>query len=309
MVKVLFAAKAASWAAYEVPLRNALHNVGLAFDLVTDAAPETVDYIVYAPNSQVQDFTPYTRLRAVLNLWAGVEDVIGNATLDAPLCRMVDDGLTEGMVEWVVGHVLRHHLGMDAHIHGQDGVWRAGIVPPLARDRRVAVMGLGALGGACARALAALNFDVVGWSRSPRDVPGVRCFHGADGVRQALEGAEIAVLLMPAASTSLDFLNAERIAMLAPGAAIVNPGRGTLIDDTALLAALDVGQVGHATLDVFRIEPLPADHRYWSHSNVTVTPHIASETRSESASRVVAENIRRCEAGAPLLHVVDRADR
>lgn len=309
MVKVLFAARAARWEDYEGPLRRALQKTGLAFDLVTDAAPETVDYIVYAPNSDVQDFRPFTRLKAVLNLWAGVEAVIGNQTLNVPLCRMVDEGLTEGMVEWVVGHVLRHHLGMDAHIHGQDGIWRAGIVPPLARDRRVAVMGLGELGGACARALAALNFDVVGWSRSARDVPGVRCFHGADGVAQALEGAEIVVLLMPAAATSVNFLNAERIALLAQGAAIVNPGRGTLIEDDALLAALDSGQVGHATLDVFRVEPLPVDHPYWAHLNVTVTPHIASETRPDSASRVVAENIRRSEAGEPLLHVVDRDDR
>jgi glyoxylate/hydroxypyruvate reductase A len=149
--------------------------------LTTEASPEEVDYIVYAPNSGLTDFTPFTRLKAVLNLWAGVEDVTGNPTLKVPLARMVDDGLTEGMVEWVTGHVLRHHLGMDTHIHGQDGVWRAGSAPPLARDRTVAVLGLGVLGAACAQALAALNFRVLGWSRSPKAIEGVETAHGRMG--------------------------------------------------------------------------------------------------------------------------------
>ena len=91
------------------------------------------------------------------------------------------------------------------------------------------------------------------------------------------------------------------------GAVILNPGRGPLIDDAALLAALDADLIGHATLDVFRTEPLPADHPYWAHPRVTVTPHIAADTRASSASRVIAENIRRAEAGEPLLHRVDRA--
>ncbi len=88
---------------------------------------------------------------------------------------------------------------------------------------------------------------------------------------------------------------------------MINPGRGALIDDAALLAALDAGQLGHATLDVFRIEPLPPEHPFWAHPRVTVTPHIASETRPETAAEAVAENIRRGEAGLPLLHQVDRA--
>lgn len=304
---ILFAAKSERWSQYEAPLRSALAEVGLEDALLaTDAQPERVDYIVYAPNSGVQDFTPYTGLKAVLNLWAGVEDVVGNPTLRVPLARMVDAGLTEGMVEWVTGHVLRHHLGMDTHIHGQDGVWRAGSAPPLARDRTVAVLGLGALGSACAAALRALNFRVLGWSRSAKTLEGVETAHGADGLAQVLSRAEIVVLLLPDTPATENILDAKRIALLPKGAVIVNPGRGPLIDDEALLRALDDGHVGHATLDVFRTEPLPADHPYWAHPRVTVTPHIASETRPVSAARVIAENIRRGEAGMPFLHLVDR---
>jgi glyoxylate/hydroxypyruvate reductase A len=308
MPTILFAAKSERWTAYEPTLRAALDDAGLGHARLTiEAEPSEVDYIVYAPNSGLTDFTPYTRLKAVLNLWAGVEDVVGNATLKVPLARMVDDGLTEGMVEWVTGHVLRHHLGMDTHLFGQDGIWRAGSAPPLARDRTVAILGLGVLGTACAEMLAQLNFRTLGWSRSPKDVAGVTCHHGAQGLRDALSEAQIAVLLLPNTPATENTLNAETLALMPEGAVVLNPGRGALIDDDALLAALDAGQIAHATLDTFRTEPLPADHPYWSHPRVTVTPHIASATRTDSASRTIVENIRRGEAGEPFLHLVDRS--
>lgn len=219
---------------------------------------------------------------------------------------MVDHGLTEGMVEWVVGHTLRFHLGMDVHLATQDGRWLADSAPPLARERKVCVLGLGALGAACAQALAALNFKVHGWARSQKELPDVTCHHGDAGLVEALRGADVVVLLLPETPATTNLLNADRLELLAQGAAVLNPGRGPLIDDDALLAALSNGQVGHATLDVFRVEPLPADHAYWVHPNVTVTPHIASETRPVTAAQVVVENVRRGEAGEPLLHVVDR---
>ncbi len=303
---ILFAASAASWRSYQSPLIHALQKMGLDFELRTEFAPDEVDYIVYAPDSAVQDFTPFTRLKAVLNLWAGVENVVGNDTLRVPLARMVDQGLTQGMVEWVTGHVLRHHLGMDAHITGQDGEWRPS-VPPLAQERPVTVLGLGELGQACATSLARIGFPVTGWSRKPKSLTGLTARHGSDGLHSALKDAQILVLLLPDTAATTNILNADRLGRLPRGAVVINPGRGTLIDDEALLAALDDGQIAHATLDVFRIEPLPKTHPYWAHPRVTVTPHIAAATRESSACMVIAENIRRGEAGEPLLHLVDRA--
>ena len=302
---ILFAAPAL-WPAYAKILPQALAEVGLAAQIVTEAAdPALVDYIIYAPSAPLQDFTPFTRCKAVLSLWAGVERIVGNTTLTQPLARMVDPYLTEGMVEWVVGHALRHHLGMDRHIVNPAHVWDP-TCPPLARQRPVAMLGLGALGLAAARALQALNFPVTGWSRAPKVIEGLTCLSGEAGLKQALSNATIVVTLLPRTPQTENLLNARTLAYLPKGAFILNPGRGPLIDDQALLAALDSGQVAHATLDVFRTEPLPQDHPFWTHPQITVTPHIAADTRPHSAARVLVENIRRSEAGAPLLHLVDR---
>jgi len=302
MTTVLFAAGAARWVLWEAPLRRAL--AGMEVDLVTSAPPEAVDVLIYAPGGDTpSDFTPFTRCKAVLSLWAGVERIVGNTTLTQPLCRMVDPGLTQGMVEYVTGHALRMHLGM-ADLR-QDGVWEP-VIPPLASERPVAMLGLGALGAACGQALAGLGFPVMGWSRRPRAVAGLSCHHGAAGLERVLRQAQIVVTLLPATPETENLLNAERLAWLPRGAAILNPGRGSLIEDAALLEALGSGQVGQATLDVFRIEPLPPGHPYWAHSRVTVTPHIAADTRPESAAGVIAENIRRLHAGEALLHLVDR---
>jgi len=306
MVNVFFAAGAVLWAEYRVPLEQAFASAGLEVALSDKAGPpELVDYIVFAPGGVISDFAPYVRAKAVLNLWAGVERIVTNPTLVQPLCRMVDPALTAGMVEYVVGHVLRHHLGMDRYILRQAGWSQVSV--PLARERPVAMLGVGALGQACAAALQGLGFAVTGWSRTAREVPDIACLHGEAGLEEALRAAQIVVMLLPLTAATDALLDARRLAWLPEGAVIINPGRGGLIDDAALLAALDAGRLGHATLDVFHTEPLPPEHRFWTHPRVTVTPHVAAATRANSAAEVVAENVRRSESGLPLLHLVDRA--
>jgi len=304
MINVQFAALPVRWDEYQAPLEAAFAKAGLSVDLRRDHAAETVDYIAYAPNGTLSDFAPYTRCKAVFSLWAGVEKIVGNDSLTMPLCRMVDPGLTAGMVEWVTGHVLRYHLDIDRSIVMQDQ-WLPQ-TPPLAMQRPVTILGLGALGQACAKTLSQLGFPVTGWARSAKDIDGVTCLHGSEGLQQALSTAEIVVLLLPDTPATENTLNADTLALLPKGARIINPGRGPLIDDTALLAALANGHIAHATLDVFRIEPLPMGHPYWAHPNVTVTPHIAAETRAITSAPVIAENIRRGETNEPYLHLVDR---
>ncbi|RYH02144.1 glyoxylate/hydroxypyruvate reductase A [Salipiger sp. IMCC34102] len=306
MITVLFSARPELWDDYRDLLTEALAAEGLDARLTRESDPAEVDYIVFAPNGPVTDLAPYVNTKLVMGLWAGVEQIVDNETLTQPLARMVDPALTQGMVEWVTGHTMRHHLDLDAHVKGQDGVWRNMDYPPLAQDRPVTILGLGELGTACGQALAGLGFPVTGWSRSQKSVEGIRCLSGEDGLVAALTQAQIVILLLPQTPQTENTLDADALALLAPGAFVINPGRGPLIDDAGLLAALDSGQVAAATLDVFREEPLPADDPYWAHPKVTVTPHIASTTRAKTASTVVAQNIARVEAGKTALHLVDR---
>ena len=308
MTTILFAAGTARWPIWEAPLRRALAEAGIDAHLTQSAAPAEVDAMIYAPGGDTpDDFTPYGNCRLVQSLWAGVERIVGNPTLTQPLCRMVDPGLTQGMVEYVTGHVLRAHLGLDAVLAAQDGSW-VPVIPPLAFDRPVAMLGLGALGTACGQALAALGFRVLGWSRTERQVDGITCHHGETGLHEVLQQAQIVVTLLPATTATENTLNARTLALLPRGACLINPGRGTLIDDDALLAALDAGHIAQATLDVFRLEPLPAAHPFWAHPRVTVTPHIAADTRPETAAGVVAANVARMLAGEALMHRVNRAE-
>ena len=306
MTVILFSAENQLWDTYSELLLDACKAEGIEADITRDADRADAEFIVYAPNEQLTDFTPYTDCKAVLSLWAGVERIVGNETLTQPLCRLVDPGLTQGMVEWVTGQVLRHHLGLDMYIHGTKGAWKQ-VVPPLASDRPVTILGAGALGAACAQSLTNLGFPVTCWSRTPKNLDGIKTIAGMEKLNSELENAHILVLLLPLTAETTNLLNDERLAHLPTGAFIINPGRGPLIDDQSLLAMLDTGHVEHATLDVFRVEPLPAEHPYWTHPSVTVTPHIASATRPETAVKSIAANMRRALNGEPLLNIVDRA--
>lgn len=305
---ILFSAPDDDWNDYREVLPETLRAVGIDATVTREADAADVDYIVYAPNDTLTDFAPFTRTKAVLSLWAGVEKIVTNPSLTQPLCRMVDDGLALGMRDYVVGHVMRAHLGADRYTRATAPHWDKH-VPPLARDRKVAVLGLGELGATCAEALASLGFDVHGWSRraKPADAfPTLSCHHGEDGLTEALAGADVVVTLLPDTCQTHSILNADRLSALSYGAAVINPGRGVLIDDEALIAAIKCGQVGSATLDVFRVEPLPDDHPFWSVPQITITPHIAAATRPDTASAVIAENIKRGETGQDFLHRVDR---
>ena len=303
-MRAFFAARSAMWNDWAPALTAACPEL----DLARAGDPAGFDAVIYAPgypeDGTAMDFRPFTRARLVQSLWAGVERIAPNPTLTQPLCRMVDPGLAQGMVEYCAGWVLRAHLGMDRY--AQDGIWRNDTVPPLAAERSVVVLGMGELGAAVGRALAAIGFRVTGWSASGRPVEGIEVLPGPH-LDEALGRAEILVTLLPDTPETRDLLDADRLALLPQGAVLINPGRGTLVVEEALIAALDAGRLGHAVLDVFRTEPLPAAHPFWAHPGITVTPHIAAETRPATAARVVAENLRRAMDGRPLLYLVDRS--
>jgi len=308
---VAFAGQANHRTAYQQHLIDAAAAAGIKIALHIDPEtvdPATVDYLIFAANGPVQDFKPYSKIAGILNLWAGVEAVLElDPPADVPLVRMVEDGLTLGMIDYVCGHVLRHHLDVDRYIHSSPiEEWEVDY-PPLARDRTVGILGLGALGASCAAQLAAHGFRVIGWSRSPKDIAGVECRTGADALDETIAEAEILVLLLPATAQTHRILNARRIALMPLDACLINAARGQLVDHQALLIALSAGLLRHATMDVYDVEPLPPNDPYWTHPRVTVTPHIASVTRPKTASQSIIAQIARHQRGERFLHIVDRA--
>jgi glyoxylate/hydroxypyruvate reductase A len=307
MIKILFSASQKDWKKYKTELTRAMDDTKLVYEITTDLNCLDANYIIYAPSGGLEDFSKFKSLKAILSLWAGVENITGNTTIKVPLCRMVDTGLTQGMVEWVTGHVLRHHLDLDKYIKVQDGVWRNNTYPPLASDRNLTILGLGELGLSCAKTLSDLNFKVNGWSRSQKNnIGNIKCYFGNDGLTKALSRAEILILLLPLTKETNGLIDERMLSKMPYGSIILNPGRGHLINDSALLRAIESGQVSHATLDVFEIEPLPKEHPYWVNEKVTVTPHIASVTRASSSCDVIAKNILRGERGDTFLYLVDR---
>ena len=202
-MRVLFAAD--GWDDWAPALRAACPEI----ELVASAAPDSVDAIIYAPGGGGCDFTEYPSARLVQSLWAGVERIAPDPGLTQPLARMVDPGLSRGMTEYCTGWVLRLHLGMDRY--RQDGAWRGDAVPPLAGSRKVTVLGAGALGGAVARALAFLGFDVATWSESGRAVDGLPA---AARSASALARAEILIALLPDTPRTRNLLDAGRLAQL-----------------------------------------------------------------------------------------------
>jgi glyoxylate/hydroxypyruvate reductase len=251
----------------------------------------------------------FPNLRAILSLGAGVNHILDDPDLPqgVPIARIVDPALTVGMVEYATLAVLRYHRNFDVYERFQrEARWKPLPLPVTAR-RRVGVLGLGEIGGACALGLAALGFSVAGWSRTPKSIPGIATFAGPDGLRPFLAQTEILLCVLPLTSDTRGVINRDTLAALPRGAFVINIARGAHIVDEDLIAALDAGHIAGATLDVFTHEPLPRDHRFWSHPKITVTPHVASLTNPETAAAGVAENLRRAADGRPLLHVVDRA--
>jgi len=249
----------------------------------------------------------FSNLRCIVSIGAGIDHVLADPELPrgVPIIRTTGPDLNQRMREYVSLHVLRLHRRLPELEAAQPlREWRQLILPP-APERRVGIMGLGNLGADCARTLAMIGFDVAGWARTPKTVEGVRGFAGEGERRAFLERTEILVNLLPLTPATRDILNADLFRTLPAGASIINCARGEHLVEADLLAALESGHIASATLDVFHEEPLPADHPFWDHPRVLVTPHVASLIDPVAGGRVIAENLRRFIRGEPVPDLVD----
>lgn len=250
-------------------------------------------------------------IRALQSFGAGVDSILSDDSLpDLPLARIVDPDLASSMVQYVETMLNYYRLRLELFAKQQrDAQWKPKSIRPIAH---VCVLGLGELGSAVALSLAAQGYQVTGWSMSPKDLLGVQCFAKHNeaipdaALQAALSHADAIVCLLPLTDETENLINATRLAYCKPGAVLINVARGGLVDDDALLAALDQGMLSAACLDVFRQEPLPQDHLFWRHPAVTITPHISAVTNAVTAVTQIAENYQRVMAGLPLMHQVNR---
>ena len=270
--------------------------------------PAEIDYaLVWRPEPGFLASLP--NLKLILSLGAGVDHLLGDPLLPRhlPIVRLVDPHLTHAMSEYVVLQVLRlHRRDLEYRAQQEAGIWRE-LDQPNAFERRVGILGLGELGQDAAKKLAALGFDVAGWSRSEKTVAGVRCHAGAAGLPSLLGRSEILVCLLPLTAETEGILNTSTLALLPKGEALVNTARGAHLVEEDLLAALASGHISAAVLDVVREEPLPAGHPFWRHPHIVITPHVAAITNPPTAAPIILDNIRRFEDGRPLLNRVDPA--
>lgn len=249
----------------------------------------------------------FPNLRLIVNLGAGVDAIVKDRSLPAgiPIVRIADAEMSRMMAQYVLAAVLRHYRNFVPFARAQkERRWHY-IHPREAAACSVGVMGLGNLGGAAAAELVRQGFKVAGWTRTPKSLQGVESFHGPAGLTPFLARSEILVVMLPLTPDTEGIVDAKALSCLPRGAKFVSVGRGPVVDEDALIAALRSGQIAEATLDVFRSEPLPEESALWEFDQVLITPHLASVAIPRTAAHQVAENLRRARAGEPLLNVVD----
>ncbi|MFN0263183.1 2-hydroxyacid dehydrogenase [Tepidamorphus sp. 3E244] len=253
-------------------------------------------------------FHRFPNLKLVTNLGAGVDALVRRDDLvPVQFSRLSDTGMISMMTSYIVYTVTRY--ARDMHIFERAkrrGEWEYVHPRPLS-SISVGVLGLGELGSPAAAMLAKMGYDVSGWSRSEKSIEGVRSLTGRAGLETILAESEILVSLLPHTLDLDGVLGADELALMPHGAKFINASRAAIVDEAALIAALNSGAIAEATLDVFSVEPLPSDHPYWQLENVFITPHMASVTVPALAARDVAESIRRVRAGKPPLHEIDPA--
>lgn len=244
-------------------------------------------------------------LKSLQSFGAGVDSIVSDSTLpQLPLSRIVDPALATSMVNYLSGIVLHYQLRLDVfQRQQQQQLWKARSPRAI---RHICVLGLGELGLAAARYFKAQGYQISGWSRSPKQLEGIQCFAGESGFQRAVADADLVICLVPLTADTSNFLNKTRFSMFKQGAIFINVARGAVVDDQALLEALDSAQLQAACLDVFREEPLPATDPYWRHPAVLVTPHCSAITNVDTAINQIVENYQRTLNGLPLKHLVDR---
>jgi glyoxylate/hydroxypyruvate reductase A len=277
---------------------------GAHVDVWQPGAPPADHAVVWAPPQQFLDEQP--ALKGLFNIGAGVDALLRlRLPPGVKVVRLDDAGMSVQMAEYVCHAVIRHFRefdGYEADVKAGQWSYRK---PRHRQDFAVGVMGLGVLGERVARALRVFDFPVHGWSRTPKSMDGVVTHSGEVGFQTFLSSCRVLVNLLPLTHETQDILNRDTLGRLQPDAYLINVARGAHLVEADLLALLESGQMAGATLDVFRTEPLPADHPFWNHPRITITPHTSARTLRDESIAQIAGKIRALERGDPVAGVVD----
>lgn len=271
------------------------------------AALPPCDYaVVWSPTPALLD--QLAHVRAIFLMGAGVDALLklGDALPPVPIVRLGDAGMGVQMAEYVAHAVLRYYRHFDDYEQqARHGVWDP--LPLTPKDEfAVGIMGLGRLGLPVVEAMRLFGFPVRGWSRTPKDIPGVECFHGEEGLETFLRGTKVLVCMLPLTPETANLLDRHNLGKLQPGAYLINVSRGAILAEPDLMTLIRSGQIAGATLDVFRHEPLPAPHPFWNEPRISITPHISALTVRHDAVRQIADKIAKLESGHPVDDIVDR---
>jgi glyoxylate/hydroxypyruvate reductase A len=271
-----------------------------------ELAPGADYAVVWSPNPKL--FDTQTSLKAVFNLGAGVDALmrIANLPADLPVVRLGDAGMSVQMAEYVCQAVTRFARGLAAHeAEMRDGRWNQRM-PKRRQEFPVGVMGLGAIGERVARALVSFEYPVLGWSRTKREIDGVKGFAGPEQFDDFLRSTRILVCALPLTPETTGILSRANLEKLLPGGYLINVGRGAHLIEKDLMALLDEGKLAGATLDVFQTEPLPPEHAIRRYPSITLTPHVSAVTILEDSVAQIAGKIVQLERGETIEGMVDR---
>lgn len=314
-MKILFIAgqNPEEWQRYAEFVRNWTNSL-LALD-------SSLDISVY-PDSRVQAaeielalvwkhpygiFKEFPRLRAIQVMAAGVDHLLGDPDLpDVPVARIIDPDMAKDLAQYAATYVLNIIKRVDHWSEMQKKRQWAKIPPFNFSQKTVGIMGLGVMGYKTAVILRSLELNVVGWSRSPKAISGIQCFSGLPELEQFLCQTDVLICMLPLTRSTCNILDIKLFRLLKFGAYLINLGRGEHLVENDLLLALQEGSLSGATLDVFRIEPLPAEHLFWGHPQIRVTPHIASMSNPVTAVQQVIANIRRITNNQAFENSIDR---
>jgi glyoxylate/hydroxypyruvate reductase A len=273
--------------------------------LAWEPGQPAADYaVVWAPPQSFIDAQP--KLQALLNIGAGV-DALMQLSIPAStrIVRLDDAGMSVQMAEYVCHALIRHFREFDVYeAEARAGRW-VYRKPRERADFPVGILGLGVLGERVAKAVAQFEFPVLGWSRSRKEIEGVRTYAGEARLGDFLVGTRVLVNLLPLTDATRGILNKTTLSALQPGGYLINIARGGHLVEDDLIPLLDSGKLAGATLDVFETEPLPAAHPFWQHPKISVTPHGSARTLRRESIAQIAGKIAALARGEAVAGVVD----